>query len=211
MAIRKELTNKNGFKIEVPIITKEELLFRINKLEAESIDTLIQRKAFVSFLFLTACRVSEVCKYIKYDSNGNGYLVGEPLRKSNISFDNNGFMDIVDVRTLKRRIPISKRIAIETKNDLELFELFKIYYDKLGHNDFLFSFTRQHAYKILSKIGLYNHYLRHLRLTQLVTKYHFDSIFLQKFVNWESPLPAKYYVHLDTQDIKNKFTQEREK
>lgn len=53
----------------------------------------------------------------------------------------------------------------------------------------------------LDKFHLHPHYLRHCRLTHLVTEYNINTFKLQKWAGWASLKPALYYLSLNWRDL----------
>lgn len=191
----------------------------------------IRDKAFVSFLYLSACRVEECVQYIKEiarhkpeerDIKGEYIMrtgidgkkypaeerehISEPLRRDSI-VDFHDHLLVTDVRNLKRRDKIPPRPIPIFKGELEMpfIKHLKRYIDTLDPNLFMFDFTRQRAFQILEDIGINPHQLRHTRLTHLCTFYPFSLFDLQNFVAWKSIKSADSYVHLTKEDILVKF------
>ena len=54
-------------------------------------------------------------------------------------------------------------------------------------------------------LGKNPHFLRHCRLTHLVTEFNFNEYELVKYAGWTDSRPAKYYIHLQTSDIEKSF------
>lgn len=69
----------------------------------------------------------------------------------------------------------------------------------------LFNFQKWTAYKILLKVNMNPHFLRDIRLTHLVTKYHYNAFQLQKFAGWSNINPAERYVRLGVVDLVENF------
>ena len=53
----------------------------------------------------------------------------------------------------------------------------------------------------INDFPLYNHYLRHCRLTHMVNVYNMDVIRLMRFAGWSDPKPAEIYVNIDAKDL----------
>jgi len=202
MAARNLLKKADG---SIIILERYELIERINKLNN------IRDQALVAFLYLTACRISEVVPYIVEKKKGiqdTRQLKGEPIKKKQIEFFNDVLI-IRQVRTLKRKKYIPKSIPIVIAKEIKFVEYIKEYTKSLSDEDFLFNMTRQRALQIMNSIGLYNHYLRHLRLTHLATDYGFSGQELKHFVNWSSSNTADNYVHLNVDNLINKMMEIR--
>lgn len=202
MATRKILT-KEG-KSEPKIIARYELLDRINSINS---GTKIRDQAFISFVFLTGCRVSEVTNFYEEKlTPGNRFIKEISIKKKQISVDfDKDLMMIYNVRTLKKQRLVYRNIPVIISKERDILAYFFRYLDKLTPEQMLFPFTRQRAYQIVSGIGLYNHYLRHLRLTDLTIRYNFSAHHLKNFVHWSSINPSDSYVHLNIQDLIDKM------
>ena len=194
MAIRKDILEKHK---QLPVLQRYELIDRINLLDN------IRDQALVAFLYLSACRVSEVCQYYTKE-NDKRILKGYSIQKKQLEIED-GVLKIFNVRTLKRRRTMFKTIPIIICKERKLYSILKTYLDTLGPEDYLFPITRQRAYQILGKVELFNHYLRHLRLTHLVTDYNFSSMELKQFVNWGNSKSADSYIHLNVDNLINKM------
>lgn len=242
MAIRKKLIQEHK---EIPIIQRYELLDKIKKLDTFNT---VRDQSLISFLYLTACRIEEVVRYVietspqrtYRDSKGNlkeapildPILAGNPIMKKEIEFRDDNVMLVHNVRILKRnninqllkgfrtqtgeiiadgelnaemgeiRVKERKTVpVVPKKQEIPFIEYIQKYLKTIEEEDYLYSITRQRAGQILSKVGLFPHYLRHLRLTHLVLDYNFNSEALRRFTGWKDARPASYYVHLNVNDI----------
>ena len=204
---------------EKDMLTKPELLLAISKLKT------IRDKALASFIYMTDCRISEIvgCKkvvknYIKKNKrfilNADGSRVYEgsetkiilPLRKESIEFMVEKKLFLVhNVPCLKRINEVPKRnIPVFVPLVPEFYEHFRVYYNTLQPEQPLFSITRQRAWQIMNKVGIYNHFLIHERLTHLVGQENLSDHDLKIFRGWSSTMPANHYVHLRWQDLAKK-------
>lgn len=211
MGIRDKLKSQDE---GLPILERYEILERIDKLELD------RDKAMVAFLYLTACRVSEVVRYIieknlkrqvvKNRKSKDGKMLDAPILKreykgrsilkKQIEMRGNTLV-ISSVRSLKRRRYLPRAIPIIISKERKFVKILFDYIDPLDDEAELWPITRQRAYQILSEVGMFNHYLRHIRLTHMVTDYDFTAAELKKFVNWSSSTSADSYVHLDVKDL----------
>lgn len=220
MAIRKKLTK--GGKEEPPRLQRYEILDRIEQIKGYKAT---RNKAMISLLYLTGCRIEEVCNYIierrldrtitKVNKDGKKTQVREPIFKrrkvgnsiikKQFEFTRDSIL-IHNVRCLKRRKRVTRSIPIVYTRQEEPFIKYVLDYLKiLEPEDKLFPITRSRANQILEKVDLYPHYLRHLRATHLVTSNGFDTEHLKKFFGWSSGETAANYVHLNVDDIIHKL------
>jgi len=162
----------------------------------------VRDRALVSFLFITGCRIEEVVKFKDKEKNWHS-----PIKKIQLEMQE-GFFQISTVRILKARKKQWKTIPIVPMDDDERYfmNVFLTYYHTIKDPMTpLFNMTRQRAYQILSKVGLFPHLLRHSRCTILITKFGFDSYDLQRFIGWTSILSSQPYVHLSVRDLVRKM------
>lgn len=105
----------------------------------------------------------------------------------------------------KHRSRHSKTFHIPLDRESKLIGLMLPYLNsRKGKHIFRFH-SRQRAWQILTKIGFFPHYLRHIRLTHLVTIYGLSDQLLIKFAGWTNSLPAQYYMELKAEDILEKM------
>ncbi len=183
---------------ELRPLARYELLDIIHSMKGEHIE---RDQALVSFLYLTGCRIEEVCKYIVPNKNGLNIYKGFPIQKKQVT-SREGVVIIQNVRCLKRKKELRRNIPIII-NDLDnkFLSLLLNYVLKLQEEDYLFNIGRVRAYQILSKVGLFPHYLRHIRLTHLVTDYGFSDAHLKQFTGWSDGRPASVYTHLNVENL----------
>jgi len=225
MGIKKETIEANNGKL--PRLQRYEIVDKINKIGGRNIT---RDRALVAFLFMTGCRVEEVCKYIieknplktrvkkivQEDGSIKKIVVTEPIlerkpvnsgiQKKQITVDvERDIMKVINVNTLKRRKNATKDIPVIISKEKVFFDIFLPYYNKLGDESYLFPLTRQRCYKILSQVGLWGHFMRHLRLTNLAVEYGLNAQELKHFVNWATSITADSYVHLNLNDLIDKM------
>lgn len=219
MAVRKNIIKESG---DLPPLARFEILDKIKKIEGYRRD---RDKALVSFLYLSGCRIEECCNYIieknpnrkvkRKDDEGKSISIYKPISERKLEGKSiqrkqieaqRDFMIIRNVRCLKRRKKVFRSIPILNSNeDKPFIDIFLNYVNKLDEDDYLFPITRQAAYNILKKVGLFCHYLRHIRLTHLVTDYNFNEEHLMKFTGWADGRQSSTYVHLNVEDLINKM------
>ena len=196
MAIRKRMIKAGG----LPIIPEEEIASRIQSVKDYCYQ--LRDQALVSYMYLTGSRVEEIVKFM--DETPPSKQIADPIKKNQIVFEGN-FMIINNVRCLKRRKRGLRSIPIPISKEDLFMPFLKNYLDTIKDEDFLFNMTRQRALQILDEIGMFPHYLRHLRATYLTTKYGFTHSELKQFFGWTSTAPADFYVHLNIENLKEKM------
>ena len=213
------------------LITKKELIERIDNLKSKNRHHNLKYQALIAFLYLTAARVEEVVGLIKRVSGETKeqrkvqVRGAEAIRINQITFENlndEPFMVVNNMPTLKRklkskdaygkeinRIP-TRTTGIWIRDDKELASYIKSYIDSLREiNPMLplFKMTYQRAWQISSMIQIlpeknaFNHYWRHLRLSHLAGNYGFTDMQLQQYVGWANTNMAGKYVHLDWRSL----------
>jgi len=198
MAVRRYIKKKYR---GIPALNRYKILDAIRDTDT------VRNKALISFLYLTACRIEEVVKFII-----DGEIIGEPITKKQIEIRDN-LIIIRDVRALKSRVKNKVRNIPIIKNRLEseFIDIFLLYYNALENKDsYLFNITRQRAYQILERVNLFPHFLRHSRLTHLVTDYDFSESQLRHFTGWDTSGTATHYTHLRLSDLISKMQKESE-
>lgn len=202
MAVRKQY-EMVGRKLDLPILRRFEILNKIRLLDN------LRDQALISFLYLTAARISEVVPFIKEKSKTQleRVVVSGGIKRGQIEFVDSTIY-ITEVRSLKRKTAgHSNRTIPIVINEIEqpFIEILQSYLKTLDENDELFPITRQRSSQILEKVGLFNHYLRHLRLSHLSVDYNLSAAELQKYVNWATSFTSDYYVRLNVSDLVNKM------
>ena len=166
-------------------------------------------KALLAFLFLTGCRIEECCKYTKRVPQKDGTIKtvqqGLPFEKRQIEVQED-FILIKDIRTLKRRKAVNRTIPIPINDSEAAFIApLRAYLEGLRDDEPLFPFTRQWAFTILSRVGIFPHLMRHSRNTINVRNYDLGGHHLQKFNGWSNSKSADAYLHLSVTDITDKM------
>lgn len=171
------------------IMTRKELAEKIGRAST------LKKRAFLSFLYVTATRINEVIKIIKAND--------VELKQ----FNKQDFLVINQVPTLKRKLKVKRNIPIPILREEYFVNFIVEYVDTLQGDDVLFDFSPEYAWKIVNQCtGMFPHYLRHLRLTNLVTDYGLTTSELRQFTGWTNDSPASVYVHLGWQDIAKKMS-----
>lgn len=188
MGIRKEIKEKHK---EIPALDRYELLSRMRQAGSH------RNKALIALLYITGARVEEVVKY-----NVKGELKGRPILKKQIEIQEEQ-MVVRGVRCLKTKNDLKRRsIPVVFKQVEQPFiNVFLGYIKDIDDDSPLFNITRQRAYQILSRVGLFCHWLRHSRITHLVVDYGFSESQLVKFTGWSDGRVAVQYTHLNVTDL----------
>ena len=169
-----------------------------------------KERALIVMLYLTGARISEIVRELrKSDIHRVEGSIGKFLvirirvlkkydivEKIKIDEDHKKF--ITKGRIEYRNVPIN------IEKDRRFIQLARSWIKGKGKNDILFQFNRQFAWRIVRRYGFMPHYLRHLRLTHLVSERGFTDQDLVQFTGWADSKPAKIYTHLRWQDIARK-------
>jgi len=178
---------------EIPTLTKQNYPFKIRD------------RALFSLLYLSGARIGEIV-----------YL----LKKKDfefVRFQNKNFM-VVELYTEKNRKHPIRRVPVNVEKERTLVNFVLQYIDSLTDDDSLFHFTKQRAWQIVgailknykqksrtNKFMNANHFLRHCRLTHLVTMHDFTDQDLVQFTGWSNSIPATTYSHLRFKDLARKM------
>lgn len=167
----------------------------------------VRDRALISFLFLSGCRISEVVNYKR-----QGKIEGLPMVKRQIELTPE-FIVIHDVRTLKRRKKFNRVIPIMATSEREqpFINAVMHYLITLGDDAPLFDMTRQNAFLIVERAGLFPHLLRHSRNTINMRYYNMTAYHLQRFNGWGDTRSGDSYVHLNVGDIMQTMKQSQTK
>lgn len=177
---KQKLLQKVG---EIPTI--EEIRSRILSISDQ------RDRVFIALTYLTAGRVAEVI----------------PIEKLHISkaYKKNREIIIIRMKNLKNKKRKWKNIPIPFDREG------RILVDVLGYIESkegrVFGFNhRSRGWQIVKKwMGFNPHWLRHLRLTHLVTVYDFNDQELVRFAGWTDSTPAKHYTELRVGDLLEKL------
>lgn len=160
-------------------------------------------KALLMLTYLTAGRI---CEIVRYNRKGIQHL--SIKRKDLIVTEkNNRKTLLITVRNEKNRQRKNKQLPIplDKEENIIVLEPVKDYIKDLDLDEELFPFGYKNALKILHKVGLNPHFLRHIRLTHLVTLYDFNEQELRMYAGWTDGRPAKHYIELRWGDLLKKL------
>ncbi len=179
---------------DLPILTRDDLLARV-KLLSEMRD-----QAFISVLYLTGARISEIVGQKK--KGKKGFLVRQYRTEEK---NGNEYRIFVGILTLKRREVFRRSIPVNVNREREFVFYIDQWMQACPGNLPVFNFSRVFGWQITNKVGVFPHFLRHLRNTHLVQNYGFNSSQLKTFNGWSDEKPASTYVHLGYHDLLKKM------
>jgi len=217
----------NASDSDISMFTKEVFLHKLNEMWAEPFKVsprILRNTAFISLLWLTGCRVSEVLGrpekgLTRKQARDTNQWEVEPIKLKQIYIDNHDgeeclFVQNIPVlkrkmtksagidKKIKYRYPVRQCIIAKFLNP-EIIEYFMKYIRKIPKTEDyleepLFNFGVVQANTIIKDFcGWYPHFLRHARMQDLVVRFGFDSLQLQAFAGWGSAAMAEKYTHLD--------------
>jgi integrase len=169
------------------VITEEEFIKKFRLIDN------IRDKAFCSVIYLTAGRVSEILFSLKVKD----IIVDKYMNK---------LFYIFSVFTSKRKEKdIFRKIPIPYEDyHKELLDSVLSYIKQYGlkESSFLFEFNRRTAYNIVMKwFKFRTHYMRHTRLTHLVSMYSYHPLRLQAYAGWTNLKQTSRYIHQSWKDM----------
>lgn len=179
-------SKQNALQKEVKIPTPEEIKFMASNIQH------IRKRALFIMCYLTAGRISEVTGLCKKD----------------LSLKKVGERDylIINMANRKHRHKHFKEIPIPFDKEGELIKLMGAHVNTVAYEDKIFNFDKRYCWQIIKQVSGFNpHFLRHIRLTHLITHYDFNEALLSKFAGWASSQSAKNYMELKWQDITQKL------
>lgn len=171
---------------EKQIIPTQNELFRV----ASSFE-IPQEKTLFLLLYLTAGRVSEVIGLTK-DNFQKQYRDGKEFV-------------VIRMENRKHKTRHYKLIPIPMEKEGFLMQPVLDYLD--AHNkQRLFRFkTPCRGWQIIGKANMNPHWLRHIRLTHLITIYDMKETQMQMFAGWTNTKPASVYSELNWGDLAKKM------
>jgi hypothetical protein len=178
--------------------------------------------ALLATLFLTGGRVSEVVR--SSFPTESGELVEYGLKKSNFRVDGD-FVVVERMRVLKQYSTLDTWFDRETgmkvhrtdrslvfrnfafPKDEPLVYVLTGWLETLGPDDYLFPLSSRHAYRIVVQTdrGVWPHWFRSQRASQLAMEYGFGLNQLMRFFLWMDLATAQRYARLSVQDLMHSF------
>jgi len=218
--------NKRKFT-DNDLLKRKELVMSLTRYVADKYK--IRRKdirnaALIAFLFLTASRISEVLGIPARDAENKpiqGRFLVEPLRKYQIKKTlypkyNKVLWTVERLPVLKRRGGLellpdgrtvknypTRNIALIAEYEQDLIRYVDDWLRTIKDEEKpVFPIARQTAWNICYRFNQkYCHFWRHIRNSDLVLNYGFDSLRLKHFDGWASEAMAEKYVHLSTDTL----------
>jgi len=167
---------------------------------AEGISSERERCLFV-LLYLTAGRLQEI---VMYNSKKE---IRSSIRKSDITIqdrDNRKIL-LINIRNEKNRTRHRKDLPVplDVDENKVFYNLMVDYLNSLDDNEELFPFSYKRAYALLNKINPdWNpHWIRHIRLTHLITVYGYREHQLRLYSGWSDSRPASKYLEMKWEDL----------
>lgn len=163
-------------------------------------------RALYVLTYLTAGRISELIRYQFYKDKKN---IHPSIRRKEINFTEKHGRDVmlINIRNEKSNKRKVKTIPIPMDSDFhkKLINSIMPYLQEKELDEELFPFKYQYAYQKILKPICNPHWLRHVRLTHLVTYHGFSDLLLQRYAGWTDTRPAGIYSELRWGDILDKY------
>lgn len=175
---------------------------------------IVQDRALIYFLYLTGCRVSEAlaCR------------IRDLQERETREFGNVLTVKLITLKNRRQRIRI---IPIPmNKHEGPMLKVFQKFIKGMAPEQRIFAGLKSrmnvcyhlakhelttravHDKEILDEFTfkVHPHYMRHCRLTHMVTYYGFGETKLVRFAGWTNSKPAQVYVALDWDDLARSMT-----
>lgn len=155
-------------------------------------------RALFVMAYVTAGRIREVIR--KKDKPS--------IRKSDFQIKIEEGRDILLINMRNQKHKSKKRkdipVPLDLKENAIFWNMILEYLNTLSNNEELFPLSYQTAYDILTDkyhIDFNPHWIRHIRLTHLVTEYNYGGFQLMVYAGWTDLRPAKNYLELKWKDL----------
>src|SRR3990167_8643318 len=148
--------------------------------------------AFIALSYLSAGRVSEIVNRIKVKHISYDTLEDEEKRIRK-------FMTIRLPYTLKNKKHPARILVSPIDKEAVFVEFIENYIkiDKLNRDDVMFPFSRVKGWKIIKKAtGERHHWLRHCRISHLISLYNYNEAEIMRNAGWSNTKPLSTYAHL---------------
>jgi integrase len=179
---------------------------------ANSMDNDAKQCLFV-LAYLTAGRVEELVRYkgfdTTFDKEGKGKKTLNGIERPSIKKGDLQIVQeqgrnilLINLKNLKNKTRKRKDIPVplDIKENAILYNMIIDYLNQFGMEDELLPINYPYAYSILIKF--FNpHFIRHIRLTHLVTKYGYREEQLIRYAGWSDSRPAKNYIEMNWKDL----------
>lgn len=189
---------KRKSKESVKLLSRGEILSFIDKIpEAHgNFKTRgLMYRALVSLIYLTGARVSELLTLKK-----------EQLEFTCTEKENQKYLIINNVPTLKRKEKIFRALFLRKDFEDPFIKHLLAWLPEVLQEEKIFNINSSRAYQIIFKYtGMYPHYFRHVRNTDLVRYYGLNSHYLRAWNGWKSIRSSEFYVSLANEDLKDRI------
>jgi len=165
------------------IPSNEEIREQISKVDNS------RDKAFLSVLYLTGARISEIVKRLKVKDIQQEQL-GDRLF----------YVFYVYTEKRKEKKAVFRRNGIPYDNNKFYLENIINYIKRFGlkEQDILFNFDRKTGQRVVKKwMDCNPHFLRHIRVSHLTSDYGFNARELMDYIGWSDIRTTVIYTHLD--------------
>jgi integrase len=181
------MAGKKRHPRQMSIYNREDFVFMVEQIHD------LRLKALVCIVYLTNSRISEIVNKVKKKQ------IKEIIQEGKL------FVYVHGLTALKRKDVIQRSIPILIEKERIFYDPIESYIYNLEDDDILFPFGRVRAYQLISKLGIFPHLLRHIRLTHLATDYGLTGPELQQMAGWTDIRPTSFYVHLNAKHIAKKM------
>ena len=166
---------------------------------ARDIETPRDQALFV-LTYLTAGRISELVR----KAMPNGYRESMHVNDLKEEQVNGRKILLINLRNQKNKEKFRKNIPIplDLKENKILVDMITPFLNELYQDEEIFPINKRRAYDIINKETNINpHWIRHIRLTHLVTIYGYKEHQLIRYAGWTDSRPAKNYIEMNWKDL----------
>lgn len=156
----------------------------------------IKERALLILAYLSAGRIREIVRKKDRSSIKHSDL--------NIVVEEGRQILIIDLRNEKNNNRKRKEIPVplDIKENILLWNQLIEYLNTVSKDEELFPFSYQYAYERIVNLTSWNpHWIRHIRLTHLVTFYGYKEYQLIRYAGWTDSRPAKNYIEMNWKDL----------
>lgn len=157
-------------------------------------------QALFVLAYLTAGRIAEIVR----KRTPRGYRESLHVNDLKQEFVEGRPILLINIRNQKNRGRFRKEIPVplDLKENKIFLDMITPFLNSLYEDAEMFPIQIRRAYDIIDKEASVNpHWIRHIRLTHLVTVYDYKEHQLIRYAGWTDSRPAKNYIEMNWKDL----------